>query len=218
MIVTQPDRVILHRQVMRFASELSGDLLDVGGGTGRRYHGIFRRVTRYRSLDLNPSVKPDIVGSAEDIPLPEASVDSVVSTQVLEHVPHPWKVLAEIFRVLKPGGRALLTAPQMNEIHEEPLDFYRYTNFGLTVLCQEAGFIILTIDQRGNYHTFLAQTRIRRWIDRLRPYEHRFWMVLMAPWSMLYTAYAMWRDRLDVTNASSRHVIGWAVLLEKPRR
>jgi SAM-dependent methyltransferase len=178
---------------------------------------MFRHVRSYRSLDLNSDAKPDIVGSAEAIPLPDGSVDSVLCTQMLEHVPHPWKVLSEIFRVLKPGGKVLLTAPQLNELHEEPLDFYRYTKYGLTVLCTEAGFTVLHMDQRGKYHAFLAQTRIRRWIDRLHPYERKAWMYVLGPWSRLYTAYALWRDAHDTTVASAKHVIGWAAVLEKPR-
>jgi len=114
MIIAQPDRVILRMQVSKFAKELSGSVLDLGGGNGNRYKHLFKSIV---SLDINPDNNPDIVGSAEDIPLDDESMDSILCTQLLEHVPHPLQVFSEMFRVIKPGGKAFLTVPQWNELH-----------------------------------------------------------------------------------------------------
>lgn len=217
MIVSQPDRILLRRQVERLSARLSGTLLDVGGGDGKRYDDAAKGVTRRIRLEIDAKFKPDIIGSAEAIPLEAASVDSVLCTQVLEHVPHPWKAMAEMFRVLRPGGLALITAPQMNELHEEPHDYFRYTPFGLRSLCEDVGFRVLEIDQRGGYFSALAQMRIRRWIDALRPYQRPWAMWLLAPTSKVYAGLALWRDAHRASPITRKHAIGWAVLLEKPR-
>jgi len=215
MIITQPDRILLLRQVEALAPRLSGVLLDVGSGDGRRYDGAAPKVMKRIRLEIDRKFEPDLVGSAEAIPLPDSSVDSVLCTQVLEHVPHPWKALSEMHRVLRPGGLALVTVPQLNELHEEPHDYFRYTSFGLRKLCEEAGFEVVVLDQRGKYHSGLAQMRIRRWIDTLHPYQHPWAMLLLGPISSIYTRYAIWRDRHDASAAVAKHALGWAIVLEK---
>jgi SAM-dependent methyltransferase len=62
---------------------------------------------------------------------------------VLEHVFNPDEFLAEINRVLKPGGRLLLTVPFVWDEHEQPYDYARYSSFGLRVLLEKHGLQIL---------------------------------------------------------------------------
>ena len=216
MIILQPDRILIKRDLAALAPRLHGDILDVGGGDGKRYKHLFPQAKSLRSLDIDASQQPDIVGSAEAMPVPDNSVDGILCAQMLEHVPHPWKALSEMHRILRSGGKVILTAPQWNEMHEEPHDYYRYTNFGLKVLCEEAGFRVLEARQRGRYWSLLAQTVIRYWIDLWKPYK-RAWIALMiAPLAWILVRTALLFDRLDRSDASRRHVIGWAFLLEKP--
>jgi len=213
MIITQPDRILIKREISSFGSFMTGNLLDVGGGSGKRYKFNTRS---HRSLDIKPTA--DIVASADAIPLKSNSIDSIICSQMLEHVKNPAKCLSEMFRVLKPGGYAILTAPQMNELHEEPNDYYRYTIFGLCGLCKESGFSIIKQHQRGKYHTLMAQNRIRRWIDLLKPYERKWAMLLMVIPSKLYTNIALMLDQLDHSQSSKKHALGWTLLLRKDLR
>jgi SAM-dependent methyltransferase len=82
---------------------------------------------------------PDAWASGLQLPFRDASFDTAVSFQVLEHVPEPALMLTEIGRVLKPGGVLILTAPHIWGIHEEPNDFYRFTPYGLRYLAEAAG-------------------------------------------------------------------------------
>ena len=215
MIVAQPDRILLQEQIARYAPKLTGALLDVGAGHCRRYAACFRHVSSYRTLDWDPAGNPDIVGSAEAIPLPDASIDSILCTQVLEHVPHPDRALREFFRILRPGGHCLLTVPQENELHEEPHDYFRYTKYGLCVLFEEEGFTMEHIDQRGGYHAMRMQIRIRHLVNTWKPYERRWAMRVLSPLTLLLTRYALWRDRHCHNPAAKLHAIGWCVLAKK---
>jgi SAM-dependent methyltransferase len=85
-------------------------------------------------------------------------------TQVLEHVPEPATVLAELHRILTSGGTLYLTVPLVWELHELPHDYYRYTGEGLRHLLEGAGFTSIEVEPRNDCFTTLAQLmRNVRW-------------------------------------------------------
>lgn len=113
----------------------SGTLVDLGAGSGemsRRLSfrgqwteiiGIEPDPTNYHLLEKNwRSFKQSktIQGSLLDIPLPDQSVDWVLSTQVLEHIPDDQKAASEIHRILKPNGYAIISVPHPPEIFPNP--------------------------------------------------------------------------------------------------
>ncbi len=135
-------------------------LLDIGSGEAP-YRELFDHVD-YVSHDWEHSIHPgargaDLVGSAEALPVEAEAFDAALLTQVLEHVPDPAAVLAEVRRVLKPGGSLFMTAPLNWELHEMPYDFYRYTSEGLKHLLADAGFVDVVVDARNDCFTTLAQ-------------------------------------------------------------
>jgi SAM-dependent methyltransferase len=135
-------------------------VLDVGAGDAP-YRELFAH-TRYETTDWTESPHAgagavDYVASADALPLDEGSVDVVLLTQVLEHVPEPAQVLAELARVLKPGGRLYLTAPLVWELHELPHDYFRYTGPGLRHLLAGSGFVDVVVEPRNDCFTTLAQ-------------------------------------------------------------
>ncbi len=75
-------------------------------------------------------------------PFVDCSFDAVLCNQVLEHVFNPHEFVAEMHRVLKPGGRLVLTVPFVWDEHEQPFDYARYSSFGLRALFEEKGFVI----------------------------------------------------------------------------
>jgi SAM-dependent methyltransferase len=107
------------------------NLLDVGG-KGKPYACFFAsRVANHYVMDIAPSLSVDVVGDARNMPFSDASMDVVLITQVLEHVPDPIAVIGEIQRVLKPGGTLLLTVPSIFPQHGSPGDYWRYMPQGL---------------------------------------------------------------------------------------
>jgi SAM-dependent methyltransferase len=135
-------------------------VLDVGAGDAP-YRELFAHA-EYLTSDWQHSVhegarRADIVASADALPVEDASVDAVLLLQVLEHVPEPARVLEELHRVLRPGGRLVLTAPLAWELHELPHDYFRYTGPGLEHLLARAGFADVVVEARNDSFTTLAQ-------------------------------------------------------------
>ena len=135
-------------------------ILDAGAGEAP-YRELFAH-TDYVTCDWANSPHPGarkatIVAPLDRLPLDDGSFDAVLSTQVLEHVSRPEAVLAEVHRVLAPGGRLWLTVPFVGELHEEPHDFYRYTPYALRSLLGLAGFADIRVDPLGGYFSALAQ-------------------------------------------------------------
>src|SRR5215210_9514252 len=129
-------RAYLPRFLARAAESVEPGQLVLDAGAGRaQYRGLFAHA-RYETADFlavkgKKYAQPDYVCDLAAIPVEDARFDHVLLTQVLEHIPEPRLVLAELHRVLKPGGTLWLTAPLFYAEHERPYDFYRYTQFGL---------------------------------------------------------------------------------------
>ena len=99
----------------------------------------------------------DIHGTADDIPLEDDSVDTILCTQVLEHVKRPWIAISEMHRVLRTDGALILTVPQYWPLHEEPHDYFRFTTYGLRSLLDDVGFTIVEMHGEGRGAIVAAQ-------------------------------------------------------------
>lgn len=121
-------------------STCAGRVLDVGCGLQPYRPLLGNGVTEYVGLDREGELtNPTVVGSAESIPFEDESFDVVLSTQVLEHVPEPARAMTEAVRVLKRGGRLVLTVPGVWPTHEAPHDYWRFTRHGLEHLLATHG-------------------------------------------------------------------------------
>ena len=128
-------------------SELSGLVLDIGCADGKPSRYLPDNA-QYVGLDYFDTAsnwyktRPSVFGDAQQLPFPDDVFDHVLLLDVLEHIPDPERCLAEIFRVLKPGGSFTIQGPFMYPIHDAPLDFHRWTRFGLHRAARIAGFEI----------------------------------------------------------------------------
>lgn len=146
------------RAVMKHvATFMSGNTLDFGAGRAKYKGLIVPHVSKYTAFDMIPGEHIDVVGDALKPPFPDAHFDTVISTQVLEHVQKPWVMVGEIGRILKPGGICIMTAPFMVPYHADPYDFFRYTKEGLASLFTNEGFEILESASYGKTFSVLAE-------------------------------------------------------------
>jgi SAM-dependent methyltransferase len=182
------NRRLLLRALKSSLSNFRGRLLDVGCG-----HQPYRSLllappslaTEYIGMDLPDNLyqRPDLAWDGRQIPLEDASADSAILTEVLEHCPDPETVLGEVARVLKPGGFLFLTVPFIWPIHTVPHDEFRYTPFALRRLLERTGFQNSVIEATGGRHAVLALT-LGLWVRR-RPLTSRVHVVTRAVFSIL---------------------------------
>jgi SAM-dependent methyltransferase len=131
-----------------------GHLLDLGAGQAPLY-GVYRDlVDSVTCVDWSGSPHPSryvdhFFDLNDRFPLPDASYDTVLLTNVLEHIHSPEVLWSEIARVLRPGGRLLMGAPFLYWIHEAPHDYARYTEHMLRRFCDRHGLEVLELSATG---------------------------------------------------------------------
>ena len=136
-----------------------GETLDIGCAN-RWPEPFLKDRSRYVALDYPETgaklykARPDVFADAAALPFAANSFDTVLLFEVLEHVPQATQSLSEIARVLKSGGRLLLTVPFLYPMHDEPHDYRRYTQHGLQQKLEKAGLIVETL--RPNLHSSAA--------------------------------------------------------------
>jgi SAM-dependent methyltransferase len=90
-----------------------------------------------------------IIKGTEPLPFPDDHFESILCTQVLEHVEDPYLLIRESHRVLKPGGKMILTCPFIWELHERPHDYLRFSEYWLTKHLTETGFHLEVLERQG---------------------------------------------------------------------
>jgi SAM-dependent methyltransferase len=104
------------------------------------YRGFLPDGVDYVGADLPGNSLADVVlDESGRVPLPDASFDTVMSTQVLEHVTDPDTYLSECSRLLRPGGFLLLSTHGIMYYHRDPEDYWRWTSAGLRTLVESHG-------------------------------------------------------------------------------
>ncbi len=163
----------LFNKISLYSPEFNGRLLDFGCGA-KPYQSLFTNVNEYIGLDYDSeghnhaNENVDVFYDGKTIPFENESFDSLFSSEVFEHVFALQEILPEISRVLKKGGKMLITCPFVWEEHEIPIDYARYSQFALHDMLQKNGFKILTTDKNGHFIMALHQLFI--------VYLHDFWL------------------------------------------
>ena len=139
----------------------TGVLVDIGCGE-KPYAALTKgKVTKHVGVD-HPDTDHaresiDVFATAYETTLPDASADTVLCTVVLEHLERPQDAVREMYRILKPGGCVILSAPFFWHLHEEPRDFFRYSRYGLEYLFKTAGFEIVELKALSGFVVTFGQ-------------------------------------------------------------
>ncbi len=169
------------------APKMEGHLLDVGCGS-KPYRNLFGAEGGYVGLEVDtPESRAtncaDYFYDGLVFPFNEESFDGVISNQVLEHVFNPDEFLKEIFRVLKPEGKLLLSVPFVWDEHLQPMDYARYSSFGLRSLLEKNGFVVEEL------HKMNADVRVI--FQLINVYLHKILLTSSSKMNMLICAIFM---------------------------
>lgn len=131
-----------------------GRLLDLGCGTVPLYEAYRDYVADITCVDWERSLHTtnyvdqtcDLNGN---LPFDDCSFDTIILSDVLEHLSKPGTCWQNMARVLRPGGKLIMNVPFYYPLHEEPFDFFRYTEFALRRFATETGFTILELQPLG---------------------------------------------------------------------
>lgn len=167
-------RAGLYRAISSLAPEIRGCVLDFGCGS-KPYEALFESATKYIGVDIEVSghnhrnSRVDIYYDGKNLPFANEQFDAIVSFEVFEHVFDIDETLAELRRVLTPGGKLLISVPFAWDEHEAPYDFARYTSFGISHVLRMAGFEVVELRKTTTYMAAIAQMFIAFMFQHVLP-------------------------------------------------
>ncbi len=191
-----------------------GRLLDAGCGPAPLY-GCYRSLVSETLLcdwpgSAHSSRHVDVACDLNGIlPFESTSFDTVLATDVLEHLPQPEIFVGEVARVLRPGGALLLGAPFLYAVHEEPHDYHRYTRYRLRGLCEGAGMSVERLEPYGGVAEVLLDLTAKQ-LDRSR--------ILSAVHLFLATIFEKSAlARIVRSRTAERFPLGYVLVARMPR-
>lgn len=162
---------------------MRGSVLDVGCGE-QPFRFLLPREARYTGIDVPAAgdfgmrAHPDVIPfDGRRIPFRDASFDHVVCTEVLEHAEDPVALIAEMLRVLRPGGTIALTVPFAARVHHAPHDHHRFTRFRLERMF--TGFAEVRVEERGDDLAVIANKLIVLCLRLANPARPLGWPLLL---------------------------------------
>ncbi|MBV8062345.1 MAG: class I SAM-dependent methyltransferase [Nevskia sp.] len=185
-----------------------GRVLDFGCADSP-YRSCVPQGCQYLAADLPGNPKATVlVGADGTLPCADGEFDAVLSSQVLEHVRDPGLYLAECRRVLRPGGRLLLSTHGTMFLHRDPVDYWRWTCDGLRLALEQAGFRVLEL--RG----VMGLTPLGLLMVLSGTYR-RVPKFLQRLYSALFQGLMSFFDRLHSDASRAENALVYVVLAEK---
>jgi SAM-dependent methyltransferase len=204
-------RAAIERIVERDLPEFrSLTLVDYGCGN-MPYRPLFEaRGVKYMGADLPGNEMAEALITPDGrVDLPDGRCEIVLSTQVLEHVLAPHAYLTECGRLLRPGGRVIISTHGYWRYHPDPTDFWRWTGDGLRRQIEQAGLRIVRVEGVVG----LAGAGLQLFQDALYP---RLWTTARAPFALVMQALVRLFDRLHAARERADEALVIVAIAEKP--
>lgn len=190
-------------------------MLDVGGGESP-YKKYFKSAW-YVCIDVNPQANITILGDVRNLPFRDNIADTILCTEVLEHIQNTRIALKELHRVLKSGGYLILSTPLLWGVHERG-DFYRWTEEGIKLHLTQRNFDIIKVEKAGGIFSSIGQMLAQVPLQVYGPYTNRenrlkygflfFMYLILIP----VTRFFMLLDALDT---KKNFTLGYSILGKK---
>ncbi len=173
-------------------------------------------------IDLLEDKQVDLLMDIQKVGIQTETLDWIVCSEVIEHVPDFKSALKEVHRCLKQGGKLILTVPFSVPLHGEPHDYWRFTEYSLKNLASKLGFKIIEIHRIGDFRSFYWQTLALEYHRRFRwvPENLNLFKKLMlqmigstVPFFLAFCYFAAFAG--NSKNKKDAHVLSWGAYFEK---
>lgn len=145
----------IHYHLNLLSYAIKGHVFDLGCGEMPYKNWILRHADKYTGVDWGDTIHTltaDIIANLNtELPMKSEVADTIISISVIEHLCEPQTFLNEAFRILKKNSSMILQVPFMWWVHEEPHDYYRYTQYGLKYMFEKAGFSNIKIYHQSGF-------------------------------------------------------------------
>jgi len=169
------------REVIIYAQKyIRGETLDFGAGSAKYREIIKKKADKYTTFDMMAGKNIDVVGNALNAPFKDETFDTVISTQVLEHIEKPWIMIGEIYRILKKDGICILTAPFLAPYHADPHDYFRYTTEGIKSLFENTGFKTIEYSAYGQPFSVFSEFIRFSWFNPYKKSKRGSWRIIYS--------------------------------------
>jgi SAM-dependent methyltransferase len=201
------------RAIPRWAS---GDLADLGCGKApllgiyRNYCASITLADWANSTHENPLLDLVIDMNEPLRQIASNSFDTVLLSDVLEHISEPANLIGEIARILKPGGRLILNVPFMYPVHEGPHDYYRYTRFALERFVGRSDLDVVEVVPLGG------------WLELIGDVMSKFfaslglWFVIPVLHRVVMTSHCKPWSKLLANRGRELVPLGYGMIAQKP--
>ena len=190
-----------------------GALLDLGCGKVPLFAAYAPYVGDVICVDWSPGEYIDLpCDLTQPLPFGADRFDTIILSDVLEHLPEPELLWREITRVLRPGGAIIMNVPFYYSVHAHPHDYYRYTNFALERFVKLNGLTLILLEPVGGLVEIVADLFAKAFSK----------LPLIGPPLAMLTQFvvgAFGRTRLGakVARVSSRHFpFGYFMIAQRP--
>lgn len=211
----------IYRDIKKELPKYKGNVLDIGCGHSP-YEFLLNKEVTYYGIDIVDADKFDYRNSSitpfngEDIPFANEEFDAFICTEVLEHVEKYQKLTDEIYRVLKIGGKGIVTIPWSARYHYIPWDYFRYTPSSLKTIFSK--FSTVEIKPRGTDVVVIGSKIIVLFFRNLLPKEWWRWLlvplwIIISP--VLLIAVIISHIALTLKLGSVQDPLGYTILVTK---
>lgn len=207
-------RLITDKYQSAFHQYAHGLLLDMGCGKVPFYEGYRECVSENICIDWPSSIHSNahvdvFCDLSKPLPFAASTFDTVLSSDVIEHLPNPELAFSEMSRLLKPDGILLLNTPFLYMLHEVPNDYYRFTRYAIKRLLDTAGLELVRLEEVGGYGAVIADL-VAKAMTALP--------LIGRPLALLTQAIGLLAaGRTRSTPALARFPIGYFLVARKPR-
>lgn len=161
-------RTLFNLEIKKRVKNINGVVIDLGGGKNPSYNRFWDiKPEKFIRVDINEKAELDIIADLnKPLPFSNNFADTIFLFNVIYILENPGKILWEINRILKSGGKLFMTSPFIFNEAKEPSDYWRFTSEGLEKLLKESGFkkfLIIPVGERFSAAVYLINPFLFFW-------------------------------------------------------